>query len=120
MITRLLLDIIEQNIEPFFEALFTKYNLVDKILEAHDVNQQLQREQRSSLAISGYLTILGQTIGDKGLTMLQDNAKWLDFYQYASDRTFIEKIFRIGSIESHQSLPQGELQRLKNLEDFWE
>ncbi|EFC48087.1 predicted protein [Naegleria gruberi] len=119
MITRLLLDILEQNIEPFFEALFTKYNIVDKILKAHDLNQQLQREQRFSLAISGYLTVFGQIIGDKQLALLQENEKWLEFYQYASDRTFIEKVFRIGSVESHQSLPQGELQRLKDLEEFW-
>nr|CAG4719122.1 unnamed protein product [Naegleria fowleri] len=118
MIVRLLLDIIEGLVDPFVDALFTKYKLADKLLQVHEMNQRLQKEQRTSLAISGFLTVMGQVIGDKQLSVLANNAKWLNFQQYASDRTFIERIYRVGSQEV-QSLPAGEEKRLQELRLNW-
>jgi len=119
MITRLLLDIIEGQMSPFFDALFLKYNLADKLLEIHEINQTLQKEQRNSLAISGFLTVLGQIIGEKQLTILQNNEKWMKFFQYTSDRSFIEKVYRVGN-EQQQALPSGEEQRLDMLREYWD
>ncbi|KAL9652090.1 hypothetical protein ABK040_015891 [Willaertia magna] len=120
MIIRLFIQILEDStLQEFCNLFLFDYHFVDKLIEVHEKNQMLLKVKKFNASVSGFITNLGKIIGDKNLEPLQSNIKWQQFYQFCFDRTFLERVYRIGNNEQNITVPRSELRRVQEVKEYW-
>jgi hypothetical protein len=118
LVTHLITCLLENGLSPFISILLDEAQLIQRVLDAFDRNQQYLMRTSVTLGFMGHLSIVGACVDDHITISGSLEPEWLKFRSYLEKKQFLECEYRHGgSIPLPESFRTGSLAHVYSAEE---